>query len=68
MNPYDDYLWFPNEDSCSYHPDADHEIRSQCDDDEFEDNMTDVEADSDTLSSAGYGTDEDYGYFGDSDF
>jgi hypothetical protein len=22
MNPYDDYLWFPNEDSCSYHPDA----------------------------------------------
>ena len=24
----------------------------------------DVEADSDTLASAGYGTDEDYGYFG----
>lgn len=26
--------------------------------------MTDVEADADTLASAGYGTDEDYGYFG----
>ena len=25
----------------------------------------DVEADADTLASAGYGTDEDYGYFGD---
>jgi hypothetical protein len=26
-----------------------------------EDNMSDVEADADTLASAGYGTDEDYG-------
>ena len=26
-----------------------------------EDNMTDVEADADTLASAGWGTDEDYG-------
>ena len=26
--------------------------------------MTDVEADADTLASAGYGTDEDYGYYG----
>jgi len=25
----------------------------------------DVEADADTLASAGYGTDEDYGYYGD---
>jgi len=32
---------------------------------EPEDNMTDVEADADTLASAGWGTDEDYGYFGD---
>jgi hypothetical protein len=31
---------------------------------EPEDNMTDVEADADTLASAGWGTDEDYGYFG----
>jgi len=28
-------------------------------------NMSDVEADADTLASAGYGTDEDYGYYGD---
>lgn len=27
--------------------------------------MTDVEADADTLASAGWGTDEDYGYYGD---
>jgi hypothetical protein len=32
------------------------------------DNMTDVEADADTLASAGYGTDEDYGYFGGDDY
>lgn len=31
---------------------------------DFEDNMTDVEADADTLASAGWGTDEDYGYYG----
>jgi hypothetical protein len=30
--------------------------------------MTDVEADADTLRSAGWGTEEDYGYFGDSEF
>lgn len=33
-----------------------------------EDDMTDVEADADTLKSAGWGTDEDYGYFGGEDF
>jgi hypothetical protein len=27
--------------------------------------MSDVEADADTLASAGHGTDEDYGYYGD---
>lgn len=27
--------------------------------------MSDVEADADTLASAGWGTDEDYGYYGD---
>ena len=32
--------------------------------DEPECGMTDVEADADTLASAGYGTDEDYGYYG----
>ena len=30
-----------------------------------EDNITDVEADADTLASAGMGTDEDYGVFSD---
>lgn len=30
----------------------------------FEDNMSDVEANADTLRSCGWGTDEDYGYFG----
>jgi|LakMenE18May11ns_1017448.scaffolds.fasta_scaffold8506986_1 hypothetical protein len=28
----------------------------------------DVDADADTLASAGYGTDEDYGYFGGEDY
>lgn len=28
---------------------------------------TDAEADADALASAGFGTDEDYGYYGDSD-
>jgi hypothetical protein len=32
--------------------------------DDAEDTMTDVEADADALASAGYGTDEDYGYYG----
>jgi len=32
--------------------------------DEPEDNMSDVEADADTLRSCGWGTDEDYGYDG----
>jgi hypothetical protein len=36
--------------------------------DHFEDdNLTDVEADSMTLASAGMGTDEDYGYYGEPD-
>lgn len=32
--------------------------------DEIGDGMTDVEADADTLRSCGWGTDEDYGFFG----
>jgi hypothetical protein len=32
-----------------------------------EDGLSDVEADADTLASAGMGTDEDYGYYGESD-
>lgn len=33
-------------------------------DEEFGDGMSDAEADADTLASAGWGTDEDYGYYG----
>jgi hypothetical protein len=36
-------------------------------DEEPRENMTDVEADADTLASAGFGTDEDYGYYGGDD-
>lgn len=36
-------------------------------DDEPQD-MTDVEADADTLASAGWGTDEDYGYYGEDEY
>jgi hypothetical protein len=32
--------------------------------DEDDWDMTDVEADADTLASAGWGTDEDYGWYG----
>jgi len=44
-------------------------VWSNCDDEpvEVECRMTDVEADADTLASAGYGTDEDYGYYGEDD-
>lgn len=35
--------------------------------DHAEDTWTDVEADADTLTSAGWGTDEDYGYYGGED-
>ena len=41
---------------------------SAWDDDGPECGMTDVEADADTLASAGYGTDEDYGYYGEDSY
>jgi len=34
----------------------------------YEDNMSDVEADADTLASCGWGTDEDYGYYGEDSY
>ena len=34
---------------------------------EPDDGMTDVEADADALASAGWGTDEDYGFYGNDD-
>lgn len=36
-------------------------------DEDDDDGMTDAEADADVLASAGWGTDEDYGYFGGGD-
>lgn len=36
-------------------------------DDYCEDYMSDVEADADTFKSCGWGVDEDYGYYGESD-
>jgi hypothetical protein len=49
-------------------PDEDRADGEPCGSDYDGDNMTDVEADADTLASAGYGTDEDYGYFGGDDY
>jgi len=46
----------------------DEENEAQWEADDYEDNMTDVEADADTMASAGYGTDEDYGYFGEDSY
>ena len=53
---FDEYIM--NEDDCA--PDEEYVC------DEPEDQFrNDVEADADTLASAGWGTDEDYGYYGD---
>ena len=41
---------------------------SSMDEDEQDDYMSDAEADSDALASAGWGTDEDYGYYGSEDY
>jgi hypothetical protein len=68
---YDYHDDFYDEDSSHYHPDADHEIASQFDEEENEDEeWTDDYDDSmdgdheSGLSSAGWGTDEDYGFYG----
>jgi hypothetical protein len=45
-----------------YHDDDDDTLREMINDEGPQ--MSDVEADADTLASAGMGTDEDYGYFG----
>lgn len=62
---YDDEMFY-DEDTAGYHPDADHEIESQFDDvdDEWYDDSMDGDHDS-AMTSAGWGTDEDYGYYGD---
>jgi hypothetical protein len=63
---------FYGEDSSASHPDADHEVSSQFDDtadhdcghDDYYDDSMDGDHDS-AMTSCGWGTDEDYGYFGD---
>ena len=71
---YEDYNGFYGEDSSNYHPDADHEIASQFDeeeeeneDEEWSDDYDDsMDGDHESgLASAGWGTDEDYGHYGD---
>ena len=65
---YDDYNDFFDEDSSNYHPDAAHEISTHVDeeddvwDDDYDDSM-DGDWDS-AMRDAGFGTDEDYGYYG----
>lgn len=69
---YDCHDDFFDEDSSNYHPDAAHEISTHSDDDENEDD--DVWADDyddsmdgdwdSAMRDAGFGTDEDYGYYG----
>ena len=69
---YDDYNDFFDEDSSNYHPDAAHEISTHVDNDENEeddvwdddyDDSMDGDFDS-AMRDAGFGTDEDYGYYG----
>ena len=61
---YDDHNdFFRDEDSAGYHPDAEHEVSTHFDDDSYDDSM-DGDHDS-AMESCGWGTDEDYGYYGD---
>jgi hypothetical protein len=69
---YDDYNDFFDEDSSNYHPDAAHELSTHVDHDENEeddvwnddyDDSMDGDFDS-AMRDAGFGTDEDYGYYG----
>ena len=67
-----DSMW--DEDSASYRPDADHEIATHTNDDGWDeeeddvwDNSYDDSMDGDfdsAMRDAGFGTDEDYGYYG----
>lgn len=59
----------PCPDEGLYDDDEDYPIGMD-DEPEYDDephDMTDVEADADTLRNCGWGTDEDYGYYGDGD-
>ena len=68
---YDDHNDFFDEDSSNYHPDAAHEIATHFDDENGEDDVWEddyddsMDGDFDSaMRDAGWGTDEDYGYYG----
>lgn len=71
---YDDHDDFFDEDSSNYHPDAAHELSTHTDDDGWDEEEDDVWDDSyddsmdgdfdSAMRDAGWGTDEDYGYYG----
>jgi hypothetical protein len=73
---YDYHDDFYGDDSASSHPDAAHEVSTHFDDPELDDHEDDfddfedyydesMDGDHDSgMTSAGWGTDEDYGYYG----
>ena len=71
---YDDHDDFFDEDSSNYHPDAAHELSTHTDDDGWDEEEDDVWCDEyddsmdgdfdSAMRDAGWGTDEDYGYYG----
>jgi hypothetical protein len=67
--PYDEPGYYDTSVPGQEHRLCDHEngecnVEEYDDEEDTEDNLSDVDADSMTLASAGMGTDEDYGYFG----
>lgn len=71
---YDDHNDFFDEDSSNYHPDAAHELSTHTNDDGWDEEEDDVWCDEyddsmdgdfdSAMRDAGWGTDEDYGYYG----
>jgi hypothetical protein len=59
---YLDSYWEDRNEMLNGYDDDDNEPDYYYDDEP--DDMTDVEADADTLKNCGWGTDEDYGHFG----
>lgn len=54
------------DDVCAGNVSADADTLWDCDcyDSDYDDDLSDAEADAMTFASAGWGTDEDYGYYG----
>lgn len=62
----EDYDYIADEDYDEDYPIGMDDNPFDCDDEPHD--MTDVEADADTLRNCGWGTDEDYGYYGDGEW